>query len=148
MARYKTKVSTMRKVKRAPSRKTIAANEKHIDFVAKLDKLAGLKPYDRRKKASSIYSKPAKKAKTPKPRRKGYSAAERRAYWVGVGYSAASDVDAFVSRDSITTVMSDKEVDSFINGRIAAIETTSKFVPDLIVGQVSRPRTPAKHKRK
>ena len=48
-------------------------------------KVSSTKKATKAKSGSSFHYKPAKKAKTPKPRKKGYSAAERKAYYMGLG---------------------------------------------------------------
>ena len=98
------------------------------------------------KKSTSFHSKPAKQTIKPKKRKKGYTSAERRAYWVGVGYQAGSDGYGFGMRpDRVSGVMTAKQQESFRNGRVTAADLTYEFIPDLVAGQVSHQR---KRKRK
>ncbi|MFQ9424626.1 MAG: hypothetical protein ACLR3U_11625 [Christensenellaceae bacterium] len=77
--------------------------------------------------------------KTKRPR---YSSAEKRAYWVGVGYHAGQSLD--MDSKSVQSLMTDKEKNSFVNGRAIADDLSTKFVPDLVAGQSKRNRSKKK----
>ena len=77
-----------------------------------------------------------------KPRKSKYTASERRAYWVGVGYHAGQSLD--MDSKSVQSLMTDKEKISFVNGRTIADDLSSKFVPDLVAGQTKRNRSKKK----
>ena len=65
-----------------------------------------------------------------------YSAAEKRAYWIGVGFHAGKSLD--MRSEQVYALMSPKEKDSFVNGRTAADDLSEKFVPDLVSGKRRR----------
>ena len=71
--------------------------------------------------------------------KKAHTAGEKRAYWLGLGFNAAT---MGMRSDQVYALMSEKEKASFVNGRTAAEEHTPKFVPDY----VSNPN-PSKRKK-
>lgn len=91
MANRQTKVSSTRKATKVKTKSQVVSSKVDEDRVARLVKMyyndqdQRNERYNRFINTSSYHSKPAKKAKTPKPHKKGYSAAERKAYYMGLG---------------------------------------------------------------
>lgn len=71
----------------------------------------------------------SKKSYRNKPK---YSAGEKRAYWVGVGFHSARSLG--MTSESVSSLMTQKEKTSYINGRSMAESLSPEFVPDLISG--------------
>lgn len=70
-----------------------------------------------------------KKSNRKKPK---FSSGEKRAYWVGVGFHSAYNLD--MKGFEVECLMSKKEKESFVNGRKTAEDLSAKFVPDLVSG--------------
>lgn len=70
-----------------------------------------------------------KKSSRNKPK---YSAGEKRAYWVGVGFHSARSLG--MNSDELKALMSQKEMVSFGKGRSIADSLSDKFVPELVSG--------------
>lgn len=83
--------------------------------------------------ANGVISKGGDKTMKKQNRGKKYSAAERRSYWVGVGFHAAQSLG--MDSTKVQSLMNEKEKISFVNGRTIADNLSAKFVPDLVSGQ-------------
>lgn len=73
--------------------------------------------------------------KSAKPK---YTATEKRAYWIGVGFHSGSESGLGMRSDSVTFLMNDKEKASFLNGRFMADDLSAKFVPEYVVKSTSK----------
>ena len=121
----------------------------------KVKRVSSTRKATKAKSGSSFHSKPAPKrtfaAEKSNPKKsnpkKSYTSAERRSYWIGVGYQAGAEVGLGMRADKVTQCMTGKEKASFTNGRMIADDLTAKFVPDLAAGQAAHQRA-RKRKRK
>ncbi len=77
--------------------------------------------------------------KGKKPKKPKYSAAERKAYWLGVGFHAGQSFG--MRSEELCNRMTEKEQNSFVNGRMKADDLSAKFVPDLVSGKTGRNRS-------